>query len=235
MIDTVRRTVLSILNKENNGYITPDQFNLYARQAQLEIFEQYFYDLNSAESKSASRLYNSGHGDIKKRMEFVIDKFSVFQHENVYFLAESAFVIPDNCYSTGTVTLSDGVTDVDIISHSKSVQLLSSLDTSPTESFPVAVVHGSYMKVYPTTLNQDGDIKSTYVRYPKDPVWTYTTVSGDPLFDASSSSYQDFELPKDDESDLIRKILLYCGVEIREPQVIEFAKREELQEKQEQK
>ena len=43
MINEVRNTVLSIANKNNFGYITPNDFNLYARQAQLDIFEDYFY------------------------------------------------------------------------------------------------------------------------------------------------------------------------------------------------
>ena len=45
-IDTVYQRVLAIANKEQRGYITPQEFNLFANQAQLDIFEQYFYDLN---------------------------------------------------------------------------------------------------------------------------------------------------------------------------------------------
>ena len=45
-IDTVYQRVLAILNKENRGYVTPQEFNLFANQAQLEVFEQYFFDLN---------------------------------------------------------------------------------------------------------------------------------------------------------------------------------------------
>jgi hypothetical protein len=45
-IDNVYQKVLAFANKEQRGYITPQEFNLFAHQAQLEIFEQYFYDLN---------------------------------------------------------------------------------------------------------------------------------------------------------------------------------------------
>ena len=45
-IDTVYQTVLALANKEQRGYITPQEFNLFANQAQMSIFEQYFYDLN---------------------------------------------------------------------------------------------------------------------------------------------------------------------------------------------
>ena len=48
-VDTVYQRVQSILNKESRGYLTPQEFNLFANQAQLEIFEQYFFDLNQYE------------------------------------------------------------------------------------------------------------------------------------------------------------------------------------------
>ena len=38
-VDTVYQRVLAILNKEQRGYITPQEFNLFANQAQMEIFE----------------------------------------------------------------------------------------------------------------------------------------------------------------------------------------------------
>ena len=44
-IDTVYQRVLVLANKEQRGYITPQEFNLLANQAQMEIFEQYFQDI----------------------------------------------------------------------------------------------------------------------------------------------------------------------------------------------
>ena len=46
-VDTVYQTVQALLNKEQRGYLTPQEFNLMANQAQKDIFEQYFYDLNA--------------------------------------------------------------------------------------------------------------------------------------------------------------------------------------------
>ena len=45
-VNTVYQTVLLILNKEQRGYMTPDEFNSVGTQVQLEIFEKYFEDLN---------------------------------------------------------------------------------------------------------------------------------------------------------------------------------------------
>ena len=45
-INRVYQKVLAIANKEQRGYITPQEFNLFAEQAQLDIYNQYFYDIN---------------------------------------------------------------------------------------------------------------------------------------------------------------------------------------------
>ena len=82
MINEIRNTVMAILNKDNNGYITPTEFNLFAKQAQLELFEEYFYDYNTWLIKQhqgngrETRLANSGYADIPQSYEQVIDGFS---------------------------------------------------------------------------------------------------------------------------------------------------------------
>ena len=72
MINEVRNTVMAILNKDNNGYVTPEEFNLFAKQAQLELFEEYFYDYKNALNLQNKRLSNSGYADIPKQLAEVI-------------------------------------------------------------------------------------------------------------------------------------------------------------------
>ena len=76
MINSVRNTVLSILNKNNYGYISPADFNLYAKQAQLDIFEDYFYQYNYQINAENARRSGTGLADIKKGYEEVINIFS---------------------------------------------------------------------------------------------------------------------------------------------------------------
>ena len=45
-VDQVYRTVLLIMNKEQRGYLTPDDFNKIGTQVQLEMFNEYFEELN---------------------------------------------------------------------------------------------------------------------------------------------------------------------------------------------
>ena len=73
-VNTVYQTVLALANKEQRGYITPQEFNLFAKQAQMEIFEQYFYDVNQF-----GRLPRGDYAFDPKQM--VIDKLSIFQKQ----------------------------------------------------------------------------------------------------------------------------------------------------------
>jgi hypothetical protein len=59
-------------------------------------------------------------------------------------------------------------------------------------------------------------------------------VNDSPFFDNNAIDYQDFELPPSDEMNLIIRILQLAGVSIRENEVVQMAKTEEIQDKQEQ-
>jgi hypothetical protein len=114
------------------------------------------------------------------------------------------------------------------VSHSKATYLTTSLLTSPSEMFPAYVQNGSTITVFPDTINGATQIQAQYIRYPKDPKWTFLTLTnGEPLFDASQPDYQDFELSIDDQVDLVVKILQYAGMSIREVQAVQFGKAEE--------
>jgi len=80
-VDTVYQRVLAIANKEQRGYITPQEFNLLANQAQMEIFEQYFYDINQFERV---RPNNTEYSNPLHILEEKISLFKVSQ--NVFTL-----------------------------------------------------------------------------------------------------------------------------------------------------
>tara|TARA_R110002050_G_scaffold135685_1_gene258562 strand:- start:224 stop:502 length:279 start_codon:yes stop_codon:yes gene_type:complete len=81
-----------------------------------------------------------------------------------------------------------------------------------------------------------GGVEARYVRYPADPEWTYLSFgNGEPLFDGSSSSFQDFEVDPSEESELINKILQMAGLSVREIQMTQIVNQEEIERKTEQK
>ncbi len=235
MINAVRNTVMAAINKDNNGYITPEEFNLFARQAQLEVYEEYFYDFNGWVTKQNARKSNSGYTDIPKQLEEVIDTFS--RTPPALAGVANVFTLPTDWYYINVV-LYQGVTVVERVHHNKEPYLLASNLTAPNVSFPAYTMNGASttqpgnsITVYPVTI-ANPDITIKYVRYPLDPKWTFNVVGGSPIFNPAAADYQDFEMPYSDQPTLVLKILQYAGVNIREPEVVQFSSQEELIEDQ---
>lgn len=229
MINEVRNTVLSIISKDNRGYITPFEFNLFAKQAQLEIFEQYIYSYSNAIVKENARLHGEGYADIPKKISDVLDTF--FIKASLTYTG-SEFTPPTDYYFVDKLIYNNSV-EIEEVSHRKILNLISSNLTAPTVAYPVYTLDNNGFNVYPTSITSN--VQIDYIRYPLDPKWTYIATSAtdsDPLFYPSAPDYQDFELPKSDFSNLVIKILQYSGVSIREADVIKAAKSEELQDAQ---
>jgi len=246
MINSVRKTVLSVLNKNNYGYITPDDFNLYAKQAQLDIFDDYFYDYNYQINKENARASGTGYADIRKGYEEVIDGLSETKTltqdaANSYFLPSQLTTSDDYCLINKVLCFNRAtfLGEAERVSHDKATYLTNSMLTSPTEMFPAYIQNGSAITVFPDTINGATQVQAQYIRYPKDPKWTWDTVGGlvggEPIFNGSALDYQDFELAIDDQVDLVIKILQYAGMSIREVQAVQFAKAEEQFNTQEEK
>lgn len=222
MINSVRATVLNIINKDNNGFITPEEFNSFAKQAQLELFMQYFFDFQQAKIKDMKGMETSGYSDITKQIDQTIDFFSR-NADLVYNNTDDKFDLPANFFLLNVLYYNGKeVTHVD---QGKLHYLLNSNLTAPTETYPTYVMQGDQIAVYPTTIVDD--INIYYVRYPADPKWTYTVVNGSPLFNQSANDYQDFELAISDFPKLVVKICQYAGVSIREMDVTSAARAEE--------
>lgn len=222
MINSVYNTVLNIVAKERNGFITPEEFNSFAKQSQLELFQQYFYDFQKAKISDLKGMETSGYSDITKQLDQTIDFFSK-NTDLVYNGVDFKFDLPENFFLLNILYYNGKeVTHVD---QGKLYYLLNSNLTAPTETYPTYVMQGTQVAVYPTTITDN--INIYYVRYPSDPKWTYTVVNGSPLFNQSANDYQDFELAISDFPKLVIKICEYAGVSIREMDVVTAARAEE--------
>lgn len=239
MINSVRNTVLAILNKNNYGYISPSDFNLYAKQAQLEIFEDYFSEYNVLVNRENARMSGTEYADIKKAIEEAMEVFFVIN--NLSHDADNKFFLPSQSTTGDDYFMVNKILCYDVdgedrvyrgeaekVTHSKITMLINSTLTAPTKNFPAYAQVNDSIYVYPTTFNEVGEVECHYFRYPKDPKWTYVSLgNGEPIFNQSQPDYQDFELPLEDETKVIVKILQYCGISIRETEVYQFAKVEE--------
>lgn len=236
MINDVRNTVLSVLNKNNYGYISPSDFNLYAKNAQMEMYEEYFSSYNKTINAENARLSGTDYADIESPLAETLETFIHTDTLTQVTVATNQYYYPSlvttghNAYMVSKIEIYNSLMpnvrlgEAEKVSVSKINMLVDSIYTTPNTKYPAYTLIGDIVTVYPETINGVNSVQCTYFSYPADPKWTYITlVNGEPAFDQSQPDYQDFELPLEDSYKLVMKILQYCGVSIRESEVAAFA------------
>jgi hypothetical protein len=234
-IDRVYQKVLALANKEQRGYITPQEFNLFADHAQMEIFEQYFYDLNQFKRLPGN---NHEYSDIVSIIKDKISQFEVWAiQDNITVLNEYGDVnlednIPDS-YRLGEVSRESIVCE-QLSPKEYSLRSRSSL-TKPSNSRPVFIKYNNgydRIKIYPHPVNSDGTpitvldpqsprVRADYTRKPTKPNWAYVVINNKPLYNATSAV--DFELHASEEAELVYRILSLAGVAIEKTQLSQVA------------
>jgi len=218
-VDTVYRTVLLIINKEQRGYITPDEFNKTATQVQLEIFNEYFESLNQQ-----IRIPDND-TEYADRVKNLQQKIAIFQEEGVCPPIVGGFDIPavTDFYKLGTVIYNDDK-EVQYVQPNELLELNLSPITKPTKYWPIYTYKDFIIKVYPTTITTG--ITCTYIRKPANPVWNFVLGPNQQYIYDDASSVQ-FELHPIEQTNLITRILLYSGIVIKDPQIVQIAYQQE--------
>ena len=287
-VDTVYKTVLLILNKEQRGYLTPDEFNKTATQVQLEIFNEYFEGLNQQlrvpdnDSEYADRIKNidgemsvfktindctylgnsewllptsSGLSAYSETFNTVIGSQSYYfatltqaQLQNgvvkVYFngviqptsnysiigqtlfltaIPSSVFTVlttvkVNDFYRLGTIIYNDEI-EVQRIQRNDLLYINKSPLTKPTDKYPLYLYEDSNIKVYPGSIITG--ISATYVRKPKDVIWNFTATAPSYTYIYDPNSSTSFELSLTEQTNVITRVLLYSGVIVNDPEIVQ--------------
>ena len=229
-IDTVYQRVQAILNKENRGYITPQEFNLFANQAQLEIFEQYFFDLNQYERQPKKDT------EYSNLVKTINERISKFKTSATLSYVTSYFTMPTNLHKLGTV-IYNSTTPVEEIDQKNLLEYTLSPLTAPSTTNPVYTQNiqttSSVWSIvlYPSSITSL--ITATYIRKPIEVTWASQTVVGNALYNATSST--SFELHDSEEINLVIKILLYVGLALRAGDIAQVADAKEIKKIQQEK
>ena len=224
-VDTVYQRVLSILNKEQRGYVTPQEFNLFANQAQMDLFEQYFYDINQ---------FGRMHGndtEFSDMLNILNEKINIFEVTAAMTHAGSGvWTVPANLYRIGTIIYNN--TEVERINQNEFLYINKSPLTKPSNDRPVFVASSNGYKVYGTAPLESG-VTCNYIKRPATAEWAYTAVNGVAQYNASNAT--NFELHPSEETELVMKILELAGISTKKLQIYQIAAQEEAKNTQHEK
>ena len=219
-VDNVYTKVLSILNKESRGFLTPGEFNKIASQVQLDLLDKAFYDYNRAIVRQSAGRGGQGYADIPRKIQ---DKIDPFYATSSISLTSGVGTLP-TFYNIINISADSRLTDVERIEKSKLSFLLSSPLTAPSTTFPIYYITGSTVTVNPSSLST---IQMDYVSVPADPVWANTVDSTTGALTFDSANAVDFTLHPSEEVELVLGVLKYAGVVIKDPSVIQMATQED--------
>ena len=213
-IDTVYQKVLAIANKEQRGYITPQEFNLFADQVQMDIFEQYFYDVNQFNRIPGN---STEYADMLTLLE---EKIAIFKNIKILYYQSPYYQKPQELYRVGTIETGYG--EVEQVTHKEYLAIKLSPLAKPTLKRAVYVDMPLGFRLYPTFTN---NVHCHYVRKPKNVNWGYNVINDAALYDPSQSL--NFELHPSEENNLIIKILALAGIATKDPIVYQSATAED--------
>jgi hypothetical protein len=225
-VDTVYQRVLALANKEQRGYITPQEFNLFANQAQMDIFEQYFYDINQFRRLPGN---DSTHAD---PIDILEEKLNIFKetwtapNNNLAY----TYSLPEDYYRIDHLQLinhPDGQNrEIEKISHKEKLSKSISPLLSATNERPSYFMKGNEITIQ--TKNILPRVKIVYIRTPNfgnntNPKveWNGTIINNTPQYNSGPSV--DFELHVSEESKLVIKILTLAGITLKDPALYQIA------------
>tara|TARA_R110000868_G_scaffold156206_4_gene382871 strand:+ start:36 stop:572 length:537 start_codon:yes stop_codon:yes gene_type:complete len=137
--------------------------------------------------------------------------------------------IPEDFYMLGTVIYKDSK-EAQLSQRNELLYLNSSPLVAPTTTWPIYLYEDNKLFLYPNTITSD--ITVSYLRKPADVTWNFSVPSGQNYYQYNPTNSIDFELAKTEQSKIILKILLYSGVVIRDPSIVNVAAQQVQQEVQ---
>ena len=214
-VDAVYQKVLAIANKEQRGYITPQEFNLFADHAQKDIFRQYFYDLDQFERRNDSDI-----------VELLEQKISIFKTAPTQ--VSPGDILPENTHQIDDVwmKLQSGKRSVVQRVDRKEVQGIQSGPLLKTHLTNCYYTYGNQI-YFVLSTNETPDIYLNLIRKPVSPNWTYVISGESAMFDDLVPGFKNFELHGSEETLLVIKILQLAGINIKDPALVQIASQEE--------
>jgi len=214
LVDTVYQKVLALANKEQRGYITPQDFNLFANQAQLEIFEQYFYDVNGARRVQGN---DTVYADIDDMLEEKMQVFETTDDSTVISTYTAAtgggLYLHSQFYRVHRVEVGvKPLINCDIL-NTKDFRdcLYGGPLISPSDSRPVANIRDNIVTVIGSNNLTLTPTNIIYFRKPARVNWTYVVINKQAMYNAGTTT-GNFELHPSEENQLVNKILRLAGI-----------------------
>jgi len=213
-----------IVNKDFDGnVITPARFKLLAPVVNIDLFRKKF---GLPEEYQPGRPVPLEYADITLKNTDDLRPFK--KYSEGLSVTNGIMSYPTDYAHRGTITYNLSKTingtarilprPVEILREEEFESRLGNYTKSPTTNNPIGVIRSNGIHIRPITITA---VDFSYYRWPIDPEFGYTEGDGYITYDSSTSV--EYEWPADEHITLVRMMLQYIGVNLREADIVNYS------------
>jgi len=219
LIDRIFQKVKAFLNTEGRGNFSPSRFNILLHDAIQQRNEEYLFEVNRLVNRENRGLSGNSLENLPDRYR---EKVLHYLTEGVLtFVSASTLSKPSDCRYIDSI---DGSYNYEPCKNMREFNILKNVVST---QYPIYTTVGSNIKVYPDVT---ADLAITYLRNPLIPKWTYSVFNDAELFNPSAVDFVDADIHASEEDEMVRRVLLAFGVNLKEVDIQNFAKQEKADE-----
>lgn len=218
LLDRIYRKVKKFVNTDVYGNVEPTDLEAFVHDAIQDRNEEYFYDQNRLSNRQNRGLIVGGLSNISNK----------YQEKILHYIKELDLVV-DN----GLVSIPEDARYIDIPETSEGIayefckdrRTFNILKRTAIASYPIFYMYGNNIRFYPFSGTET--IPLSYLRTINYPKWTYTVVDGAELFNPDSPDFVDADIHPSEENEIVRRVLLRFGINLKTEDIVAYATGEE--------
>lgn len=218
LIDRIYQKVKTFANTEVRGNVTPAEFNLFLHDAIQSRCEEYVYDINRAQNRENRGLGTHFLASVPDRLYEKVDHY--MESGLLTDLSTKEKQLPADVLYINEIENVTGE-PYEVCKDKKEFNIVKPFAQG---QYPVCHIMGQSVFVTP---EHSDPMTVTYWRKAKIPKWTYTVANGAELFNPSKSDFVDADIHPSEESEMVRRVLMRFGVNLREQDITAFTMQEE--------
>lgn len=209
------------LDKDYSGSVTPEQFNLAFPQANYLLYNQLTGILKQSLGNQTQNnmFYSSTTKEIAYVDKFIVGPIDLFvpldgkiqKPANVSFVSSARHIY----YNSQNIARE---VKIEFVDDAQLADRLNSEIVPPTNEYPIMVEYSDYFQFFPQSLQ---NVKLTYLRLPVKPVWAYTVINGEAVYDPTNSVNSEF--PDECMQDLVDKTVVWIATNIKDYNAAAFS------------
>ena len=221
LINRIYNVVRAYLNTDGKGNFSPVDFNQFLHLSVLEQYDNYFFELNRLVNRENKGLISGGLQNVTAKLRERI----LYYHKNQSLSKSSGaayFDVPADFRYLDAIYVNDSESE-STKDYREYALLNRQKHTKATATYPLHFLGNKRLYIKPDV----DSVVFTYIREPLEPRWTFTDVSGNPLFNPNATDFQDVDMHPGEETNLVVSVLRKFGVNLKEQDIVAIATRKE--------